>query len=75
MENFISGKQAILLTYGISILTLRSAAGYPGCEFQIRAELANVVGKEKSELFFDKVRFTVRPSSISETKLANDLLG
>ncbi|KAI1788576.1 glycoside hydrolase [Ganoderma leucocontextum] len=29
-------------------------SGYPGCEFQIRAELANVVGKEKSELFFDK---------------------
>ncbi|PIL34286.1 hypothetical protein GSI_03061 [Ganoderma sinense ZZ0214-1] len=29
-------------------------SGYPGCEFQIRAELANVVGKEKSEHFFDK---------------------
>ena len=33
--------------------------GYPGCEFQIRAELANVVGKEKSELFFDKVSSAV----------------
>lgn len=31
--------------------------GYPGCEFQIREELANVIGKEKSEFFFDKVRF------------------
>ncbi|RDX40625.1 glycoside hydrolase [Lentinus brumalis] len=29
-------------------------SGYPGCEFQIRAALADVVGKEKSELFFDK---------------------
>lgn len=30
-------------------------AGYPGCEHQIRAALAEVVGKEKSEFFFDKV--------------------
>lgn len=30
-------------------------SGYPGCEFQIRSALAEVVGKEKSELFFDKV--------------------
>lgn len=30
-------------------------SGYPGCEFQIRAALADVVGSEKSELFFDKV--------------------
>ncbi|CAL1702366.1 unnamed protein product [Somion occarium] len=29
-------------------------SGYPGCEFQIRAALADVVGKEKSEFFFDK---------------------
>ena len=29
--------------------------GYPGCEFQIREELANVIGQEKSEFFFDKV--------------------
>lgn len=30
-------------------------AGYPGCEFQIRAALADVVGNEKSTFFFDKV--------------------
>ena len=30
-------------------------SGYPGCEFQIRAALAEVVGTEKCELFFDKV--------------------
>ena len=30
-------------------------AGYPGCEHQIRAALAEVVGKDKSEFFFDKV--------------------
>ncbi|KAK7696394.1 Endo-1,4-beta-xylanase 5 [Cerrena zonata] len=29
-------------------------SGYPGCEFQIRAALAEVVGTAKSELFFDK---------------------
>ncbi|KAH9940617.1 glycoside hydrolase [Amylocystis lapponica] len=29
-------------------------SGYPGCEFQIRAALADVVGKDKCELFFDK---------------------
>ncbi|KAI0031096.1 glycoside hydrolase [Vararia minispora EC-137] len=29
-------------------------SGYPGCEFQIREALADAVGKEKSELFFDK---------------------
>ncbi|KDQ58011.1 glycoside hydrolase family 5 protein [Jaapia argillacea MUCL 33604] len=28
--------------------------GYPGCEFQIRGALAEVVGKEKSEFFFDR---------------------
>ena len=35
---------------------LRRLAGYPGCEFQIREALADVIGKDKSELFFDKVR-------------------
>lgn len=30
-------------------------SGYPGCEFQIRAALAEVVGPIKSEFFFDKV--------------------
>ncbi|KAH9939769.1 glycoside hydrolase [Epithele typhae] len=29
-------------------------SGYPGCEFQIREALAEVIGKEKSEYFFDK---------------------
>ena len=29
--------------------------GYPGCEFHIRDALAKVLGKEKSEFFFDKV--------------------
>ena len=31
-------------------------SGYPGCEFQIRETLADTIGKDKSELFFDKVR-------------------
>ncbi|EGN99998.1 glycoside hydrolase family 5 protein [Serpula lacrymans var. lacrymans S7.3] len=29
-------------------------SGYPGCEFQIREALAEVVGTSKSEFFFDK---------------------
>ncbi|KII90335.1 glycoside hydrolase family 5 protein [Plicaturopsis crispa FD-325 SS-3] len=29
-------------------------SGYPGCEFQIREALADVVGPAKSEFFFDK---------------------
>ncbi len=36
-------------------ITVDTLAGYPGCEFQIRAALADVVGSEKSEFFFDKV--------------------
>ena len=39
-----------------------NATGYPGCEFQIRGELAKVVGKEKSEFFFDKVRTNPLPA-------------
>jgi hypothetical protein len=30
--------------------------GYPATEYQIREALAEVVGREKSEFFFDKVR-------------------
>ena len=30
--------------------------GYPGCEFQIRAALHDVLGPEKCDFFFDKVR-------------------
>jgi hypothetical protein len=33
--------------------------GYPGCEHQIREALEGVIGKEKSEFFFDKVRLCV----------------
>ncbi|KAJ4475556.1 glycoside hydrolase [Lentinula aciculospora] len=29
-------------------------SGYPGCEYQIRAALAETIGTEKSEFFFDK---------------------
>jgi hypothetical protein len=36
-------------------------SGYPGCEFQIRAALADVLGPAKSEFFFDKV-CTSRPN-------------
>ena len=31
-------------------------AGYPGCEFQIRAALTTTIGKDKADFFFDKVR-------------------
>jgi len=36
---------------GILIVCL----GYPGCEFQIREALAETIGKENSEYFFDQV--------------------
>jgi hypothetical protein len=35
-------------------------SGYPGCEFQIRAALTDVVGPGKSAFFFDKVGFSQR---------------
>lgn len=31
--------------------------GYPGCEYQIREALAETIGEEKSEFFFDRVCF------------------
>lgn len=30
-------------------------SGYPGCEFQIREALADVLGESKASFFFDKV--------------------
>ena len=39
-----------------------SYVGYPGCERQIRDALAGVLGEQKSEFFFDKVR-TVTPEA------------
>ena len=54
MENFVSGS----CTGAVSCETRRltcSDAGYPGCEFQIREALAEVLGRQKSEYFFDKV--------------------
>ncbi|KDR71696.1 hypothetical protein GALMADRAFT_253406 [Galerina marginata CBS 339.88] len=35
-------------------LYLSTPAGFPGCEFQIREALAEAIGQEKSEFFFDK---------------------
>lgn len=34
-----------------------------GCEFQTRDVLAEAIGKDKSELFFDKVRSLLRTTS------------
>lgn len=31
-------------------------SGFPGCEFQIREALAEVLGETKASYFFDKVR-------------------
>ena len=31
-------------------------SGFPGCEFQIREALAEVLGEDKAEFFFEKVR-------------------
>jgi hypothetical protein len=53
MENFISGTSSSLSLI-VRSTKLTTPSGYPGCEFQIREELAKVIGKDKSELFFDK---------------------
>lgn len=36
-------------------LTINIELGYPGCEYQIREALAEVLGENKSNFFFDKV--------------------
>lgn len=40
--------------------------GYPGCEFQIREALAEVLGEKKSEFFFDKFleHFFAEPDAV-----------
>ena len=52
MENFISGSK--LLTVHVLWANVH-IQGYPGCEYQIREALTVAIGKEKSDLFFDKV--------------------
>jgi hypothetical protein len=42
-------------------------SGYPGCEFQIREALAETIGEENSEYFFDQVCQTVLLSAWSST--------
>ncbi|TFK51394.1 glycoside hydrolase [Heliocybe sulcata] len=51
-----NGKETILRGAGLGgwMNMENFITGYPGCEFQIREALAEVVGKEKSEFFFDK---------------------
>jgi hypothetical protein len=39
--------------------------GYPGHEFQVRAALKKVLGEEKYEFFFDKVRASYDSASFS----------
>ena len=41
-------------------------SGFPGCEFQIREALAEVLGEDKTEFFFDKVS----SSSMSSMNIA-----
>ncbi|KAG0706082.1 glycoside hydrolase family 5 protein [Suillus ampliporus] len=50
------GKEVILRGAGLGgwMNMENFISGYPGCEFQIRAALAEVVGPVKSEFFFDK---------------------
>ncbi|OBZ72766.1 putative glucan 1,3-beta-glucosidase A [Grifola frondosa] len=51
-----NGKEIILRGAGLGgwMNMENFISGYPGCEFQIREALTDVVGKEKSEFFFDK---------------------
>jgi len=50
------GKEVILRGAGLGgwMNMENFISGYPGCEFQIRAALADTIGSEKSEFFFDK---------------------
>jgi len=50
------GKEVILRGAGLGgWMTMENfISGFPGCEFQIREALAEVLGKEKSDFFFDK---------------------
>ncbi|EKM51309.1 glycoside hydrolase family 5 protein [Phanerochaete carnosa HHB-10118-sp] len=50
------GKEVILRGAGLGgwMNMENFISGYPGCEYQIRAALADVVGQDKSEFFFDK---------------------
>ncbi|EIW52789.1 glycoside hydrolase [Trametes versicolor FP-101664 SS1] len=50
------GKEVILRGAGLGgWMTMENfISGYPGCEFQIREALAEVLGTQKSEFFFDK---------------------
>lgn len=41
--------------------------GFPGREYQIRKALADVLGKEKAQFFFDKVYSSSSSSSSSNT--------
>ena len=54
MENFISG--IFYVPSSSDSLINDEFVGYPGSEFQIREALAQVVGTEKRDLFFDKVQ-------------------
>lgn len=50
------GKEVILRGAGLGgWMTMENfISGYPGCEFQIREALADVLGEEKAAFFFDK---------------------
>ena len=56
MENFISGAPCCGRRCQPIAAAETTTPGFPGCEFQIRDALADVLGKDKSEYFFDKVR-------------------
>lgn len=39
-------------------MLIRHFKGYPGCEFQVREALAEAIGEQKAEFFFDRVRIS-----------------
>lgn len=41
--------------------------GFPGREYQIRKALADVLGKEKAQFFFDKVHSSPPPPTDKQT--------
>jgi hypothetical protein len=52
-------------------LTASVGPGYPGCEYQIREALADVLGEDKSNFFFDKASGISRSPGFMATILSS----
>ncbi|KAI0031100.1 glycoside hydrolase family 5 protein [Vararia minispora EC-137] len=55
-EDVSPPREVVLRGAGLGGWMENFISGFPGCEFQIREALADTLGPEKSEFFFDKAR-------------------